>query len=189
MAASELARRLVHASGGFPVALYLVDWLSWPQIRLVYLGGVVLAVGLEAVRLFVGVDWWVYRELTREYERENPAGYALYVVGAAAVVLVFEPRIAVPAVLILAIVDPVSGLLATPGRRTVKRPTVMAVTFALAAVIAVGFVPLPAAVVGAGAATLADGATPVVRGYVIDDNIGIPVGSALAMWAVLQVVG
>lgn len=186
MAASELGRRLVHVSGGIPVALYLLDWLTWPQVRLLYLLGVGAAIVLEAVRLVVGVDWWIYRELTREYERENPAGYALYVVGAAGVTLAFEPRVAVPAVLILAIVDPVSGLLATPGRRMVKRPTVMALTFAMSGVIALVFVPLPAAVAGAALATVADGATPVVRGYVIDDNIGIPVGAAVAIWAMLQ---
>lgn len=185
MATSELARRLVHAGGGFPIVLFLVSWLSWPQVRLVYLGGVIVALALEAVRLFVGVDWWVYRELTREYERENPAGYALYVVGAAVVALAFEPQVGVPAILMLAIVDPVSGVLATPGSRMIKRPTVLAVSFALAGVIAVAFVPLRAAIAGALVAALADGATPVVRGYVIDDNFGIPVGAALAMWLVL----
>lgn len=188
MAESELGRRLLHVSGGFPVALYFIGVLDWPGVRLVYLAGVVLAVGLEAARLFGGVDWQLFERLTREYEQTNPAGYALYVVGAAVAVLAFAPRVAVPAVLMLAVVDPVSGLLATPERRPVKRPFVLAVTFALAAIIAVPFVPLPAAVAGAAAATLADGATPVISGYVIDDNVGIPVGAALAMWAVLVVV-
>lgn len=186
MAASELGRRLVHVAGGFPVALYLLGWLDWPGVRWLYLGGIALAVALEALRLLVGIDWWVFRELTRAYERDNPAGYALYVVGSAAVALAFEPRVAVPAVLMLALVDPVSGLLAAPERRAVKRPVVLAVTFAFAGAIALAFVPLPAAVAGAAAATTADGATPVVRGYVIDDNLGIPVGAGVAMWLVLQ---
>lgn len=189
MTERELGRRLVHVSGGVPAGLYLLGVLDWPQLRLVYLVGVVAAIGLEAARLFGGVDWWVFRRLTRSYEQENPAGYALYVVGSAAAVLAFEPRIAVPAVLMLALVDPVSGMLAAPGRRPVKRPLVLTVTFALAGVIAVPFVPLPAAIAGAAAATLADGATPVIEGYVIDDNFGIPVGAAVAMWAVLQLVG
>ncbi|MFB6352128.1 MAG: hypothetical protein ABEK29_10160, partial [Bradymonadaceae bacterium] len=38
------------------------------------------------------------------------------------------------------------------------------------------------AVAGALVATLADGTTPVVRGYVIDDNATIPLGAAAAMW-------
>ncbi|MDZ7701101.1 MAG: dolichol kinase [Halobacteriales archaeon] len=186
MAASELGRRLVHAAGGFPVGLYLLDLLDWPGVRLLYLVGIVLAVALEAVRLLIGVDWWIYRELTREYEQDNPAGYALYVVGAAVVALAFAPRIAVPAVLMLAVVDPVSGVLSSDERRPVKRPRVLAVSFLLAGLLALPFVPLGAAVAGAALATAADGATPVVRGYVVDDNLGIPVGAAVAMWAALQ---
>lgn len=186
MATSELGRRLVHVGGGFPVALYLLGWIAWPELRRLYLFGVGLAVALEAVRLLVGVDWWVFRELTREYEHDNPAGYALYVVGSAAVALAFAPRVAVPAVLMLAIVDPLSGVLSTPERRPVKPPRVLAVAFAAAGAIAVAFVPVHAAVAGAAIATAADGATPVVRGYVIDDNLGIPIGAAVAMWAALQ---
>lgn len=186
MAASELGRRVVHVIGGFPVALYLLDWLAWPQVRLLYLGGISVAVALEALRLLGGVDWWIFRELTREYEQANPAGYALYVIGSTAVALAFAPRIAVPAVLMLAIVDPVSGLLAEREGRGVKRPLVLAVTFALAGAIALAFVPLPAAMAGAAVATAADGVTPVVRGYVIDDNLGIPIGSGVAMWVALH---
>lgn len=186
MAASELGRRLVHVAGGFPVYGYLLGWLSWPQVRTIYLLGIGAAVVLETIRLFVGVDWWIYRELTREYEQENPAGYALYVVGAAVVALAFAPRIAVPAVLMLAIVDPVSGLLTGSEHGRVKPPRVIAVTFTLAGLIGLVFVTLPAAVAGAALATVADGATPVVRGYVVDDNLGIPVGAAVAMWVALQ---
>lgn len=186
MAAPELGRRLVHVAGGFPVALYWLGWLSWPELRALYLVGVTLAAALEAARLVAGVDWWVYHRLTREYEADNPAGYALYVVGSALVALAFEPRIAVPAILALAVVDPVSGLLSARERRPMKRPRALAVTFVLAGLIAAAFVPPPAAVAGAAATTLADGATPVVEGYVIDDNVGIPVGAALAMWLTLQ---
>ncbi len=186
MAGGELGRRVVHAAGGFPAALYLLGWLDWPAVRLLYVAGVALAVALEAARLVGRVDWWIYRELTREYEQDNPAGYALYVVGAAAAALAFAPRVALPAVLMLAIVDPVSGLLSSDERRPVKRPRVLAVTFLLAGVIALPFVALHAAVAGAALATLADGATPTVRGYVVDDNLGIPVGAAVAMWAALQ---
>ncbi len=186
MAGSEIGRRLVHVGGGFPVALYFLDWLSWTEVRWLYLAGLALAVVLEAARLLGGVDWRVYEELTRDYEADNPAGYALYVVGSALVAFAFAPRIAIPAILMLAIVDPVSGLLADAGRQPVKRPGVLGVTFALAGAIALWFLPLHAAVAGAVLATVADGATPVVRGYVIDDNLGIPIGAGVAMWVALQ---
>lgn len=186
MAESELGRRAVHVAGAWPVALYLLELLTWPQVRLVYVGGIALAVALEIARLVVGVDWWIYRKLTREYEQDGPAGYALYVVGSAAVALAFGPTVAIPAVLMLAVVDPVSGFLSSDERRPVKQPPILALTFALAGAIALLFVPLHAAVAGAALATAADGATPVVRGYVVDDNLGIPVGAAVAMWAALQ---
>jgi len=48
-------------------------------------------------------------------------------------------------------------------------------------------VPLAAGIAGALAATVADGATPIVRGYVIDDNATIPLGAGAAMWLVLAV--
>lgn len=177
---------MFHVAGGFPIAFYLLDWLTWPQVRLLYVGGLATAGVLEGARLLGGIDWWVFRELTREYEQANPAGYALYVAGSAAAAVVFEPHIAVPAVLMLAIADPISGLLAEPRRRPMKRPLVLGVTFAVAGTIGLLFVPLAAAVAGAAVATFADGATPVVSGYVIDDNLGIPIGAATAMWFVLR---
>jgi len=186
MAGGEIGRRLVHVGGGFPVALYFLDWLSWTEVRWLYLAGLALAAVLEAARLLGEVGWWVYEELTRDYEAENPAGYALYVVGSAFVAFAFAPRIAIPAILMLAIVDPVSGLLADAGQQPIKRPGVLAVTFALAGTIALSFLPLHAAIAGGVLATVADGATPVVRGYVIDDNLGIPISAGVAMWVALQ---
>jgi len=182
----EVRRRLVHVGGAiFPLA-YLAGVLSWPQLRVVYVAGILLTVVLEFARLVVGLDWWIFRELTREYERSNPAGYALYVVGSTVTVLFFGPQIAVPALLTLAIVDPVSGLLADNEFGEPKRPAVLALTFVLSGLVAVAFVPLPAAVLAAAVTTVADGATPVVRGHAIDDNLTIPIGAAVAMWVGLQ---
>lgn len=178
----EVRRRFVHVGGSvFPLA-YLVDVVTWPQLRRVFLAGLVLTLALEFFRLVVGFDWWLFRELTRSYERSNLAGYALYVIGATVAVLAFEPRIAVPAVLILSIVDPVSGLLADNEFREPKRPSVLAVAFALSGLIALPFVPLPAAVLAAAVTTVADGMTPVIRGHAIDDNLTIPIGASVAMW-------
>ena len=177
----ELERRVVHASGTvFPVA-YLLDFITYQQFRWLLVAGSVVVLVLEALRLFVGLDWRLYDELTREYEQDNPAGYALYTFSGTAVALAFAPRVAIPAILMLTIADPLSGLLGSGELRTVKETSVIALTFAVCLALALPFVPLVPAVLGAFAATLADGVKPVFRGYVIDDNLTIPIAAALAI--------
>ena len=185
----EIGRRAVHVSGtGLPVA-YLAGLVTYRQFRWLFLFGAVVALALEAVRLFVGLDWRLYDALTREYEQDNLAGYALYMIGAAAVAVAFEPQVALPAILMLTIADPLSGLLGSGELRTAKEVSVLAITFLVCFAIATPFVPLVPALFGAFAATLADGVKPVVAGYVIDDNLTIPVAAAVAIAGGLAVVG
>lgn len=189
----ELERRAVHASGSIIPGLYLLDVVTWSQVQALALWATAVVFTLEFVRLYTAVDWigyrlldrLVYRRLIRDYEETNPGGYALFVLGGTVVALGFSPQIAVPAFLMLTLADPASGVLATNEFAEPKQPFVLGVTFAICSLIAVFFVPLHAALVGAAIATIADGFTPVVRGYVIDDNVGIPVGAAVAMWATL----
>ncbi|WP_251342033.1 dolichol kinase [Haloplanus halophilus] len=193
----ELRRRAVHASGTGLPALYLLDLVEWRTLGLLLVVGSVVAGVLEAVRLLVGLDWAVYEALTREYERDNVAGYALYMFSMTAVAWVFDPRIAVPGMLMLTVGDPVSGLLGTNEAGRAKRVGVLAamfaVCFSLAALVLAAHVALPtallAAAVGGAGATLADGYTPVIGGYVIDDNLTIPPVAAVGIWAVLRLVG
>ncbi|WP_440006859.1 dolichol kinase [Halomicrococcus sp. SG-WS-1] len=179
---SEIKRRLVHVSGTGMPALYLLDLVTWQQLQELLVLGSASALVLEIVRLFVGLNWRIYDELTREYEQENLAGYALYAFGMTATALAFEPRVAVPAILMLTIADPISGVLGS-GELGVKAAHTLLVTFAVCVTIAslLGL-PLLAAVLGALVATLADGVKPVVAGYVIDDNLTIPIGAGVAMF-------
>ena len=178
---NEVARRAVHMSGVVLPGAYLFGILTYAQLRWTFVAGSLVTLVLEAVRLFVGLDWRLYDVLTREYEQRNLAGYALYALASTAVVLVFEPQVALPAVLMLMIADPISGLLGSGELRPTKAASVILVTFAVCLAIAYPFVPLLPAVLGAAAATFADGVKPVIRGYVIDDNFSIPVLAALAI--------
>jgi len=54
------------------------------------------ALVLEFLRLRIGLDWRLYDVLTREYEQDNPAGYALYMISMAIVVVIFQQDIALP---------------------------------------------------------------------------------------------
>lgn len=179
--ANEVARRLVHASGAGVPGLYLLDLLTWPQIRYLLVGGLIFTVLLETARLGLGFEWVVFDVLTREYEQENPAGYALYVFSGSTTGLLFGPTIAVPAILMLTLGDPISGLLGSDELRTIKRPRVLVTMFLVCTGLALPFVPPVAAVLGGLAAMLADGVKPVIREYVIDDNLTIPLVAAGAM--------
>jgi dolichol kinase len=189
----EVTRRLVHMTGtAVPLAyLFGPDLVTWRVVQVFLAVALVAVVGLEYVRLSVGLDWAIYDRLTREYEQDNPAGYALYIVGIAAVAGAVElglpTAVAVASMFMLAIGDPISGLLGSTEAGNVKQAWVLLVMFGVCTLLAAPFVPTGAAVLGGVAATFADGVKPVVAGYVVDDNFSIPVFSTAAMWAAVVV--
>ncbi len=171
----------MHASGSLVALLYVVDVLTWPQVKGLVLLAMAIATVLQGLRLSGRLDWWVYRRFTRDYETDWPAGYALALVGATVTVLVFDPIVAVPALLMLTIADPISGILSS-GSLEVKQGYVLLATFGISLGIAgLLLVPPGPAILGATAATVADGIKPTIAGYVIDDNLTIPIGAAAAM--------
>ena len=197
VSADELERRLVHASGvGLP-ALYLLGLVTWRQLGYLLVALSAGAAVLEVVRLFVGLDWVVFDRLTREYEQDNPAGYALYMFSLTVVALVFDPRVALPGMLMLIVGDPISGMLGSNSADRAKRVAVLVAMFAVCFALAAPFliptagpvVGTAAAAAGAAAATFADGFKPVVATYVIDDNLSIPPFACGAIWLVLAAVG
>lgn len=185
---SEVKRRLVHVSGVVIPLAYVVGITTWTRTQTVFVFGTLIALTLETLRLSTGLDWEIFETLTREYERDNPAGYALYMISSTVVVLVFSPIVAVPAVLMLMIGDPVIGVFGSGEVGSVKPVPVLFSMFGLCVLIAFPFVPLVPAICGAIAATVADGAKPVIATYVIDDNLTIPPAAALAIDAGGQLV-
>jgi len=191
--ADEVSRRLVHVTGAAVPLAHLLwpDLITWRVVQGFLAVALVVVCILEAVRLTTGLDWVVYDRLTREYEQDNPAGYALYIVGIAVVAFAVElpsmtETVAVPAMLMLAIGDPISGLLGSTDAGNVKQAWVLLVMFGVCTLLAAPFVSPAAAVLGGIAATFADGVKPRIAGYVVDDNFSIPVLGALAMWVGVQ---
>lgn len=184
----DLGRRLVHVAGvGFP-AIYVLPFIEWWHVTalmvLVTLGAVIL----ETLRLSVGLNWFIYEHLTREYEQDAPAAYLLYMISATAVALLAQPRIAIPAILMLAVADPIAGVISADELRSVKRPRALAGMFVVCALFTLPFVyeePL-AAVLGGLGGMVADGVKPVVRGHVIDDDLTIAPAGALGIWLGLE---
>jgi dolichol kinase len=178
-----VGRRAIHLSGSLVPLAYLADLLSWRAIQLLLAAGAAFAFVLEVIRLFVGLDWAIFDRLTRDYEQDNPAGYALAVIAAALVGWGFPPAVAVPALLLLTIVDPIAGELSdVDDADRLKSTWVMAVTFGLALALSWPLLPPRAAVPVAAMVVLADAVKPRVLGYVVDDNASIPVGAAVVAW-------
>lgn len=179
-------RRIIHLSGSLVPLAYLANLLSWRVIEVLLALGAGLAVALEVLRLFVGLDWAIFDRLTRPYEQSNPAGYALAVVGCALVAWVFGPTVAVPAILCLTVADPVAGVLSTvEDVDRWKPPWVMAVTFLVCLAIALPLLAPRAAIPVATVVVVADAVKPRIGGFVIDDNFSIPVSAAVVGWFAL----
>ena len=190
--ADELKRRVVHASGAGLVALYLLaDFLelglTWPRFQMLMIALALGAIGLEVLRLRVGLEWWIYEKLTREYERDQFAGYGWYMVSMTVVVLLFEPAVALPAMLMLALADPISGAFSDDSLRRVKRPPALATMFLASALLALPFLyERPEAILAAAlGATVADGVKVTYGDFVLDDNLTIPIYAAVLAWVVL----
>jgi dolichol kinase len=194
----EVERRFVHMTGALAPASYLLGVLSWRQLGIALLGCSLLAAALEIARLSGALDLAIYDRLTREYEQDNPAGYALYMYSMAAVALVFSSPVAVAGMLMLAVGDPISGLMGSAGVGEIKGVTTLAAMFGVCLALALGTFAVAgvglssagvaAGVAGAAGATVADGVKPVVAGYVVDDNLSIPPVACGAMWVVLWLV-
>ncbi|UTF55543.1 dolichol kinase [Natronosalvus rutilus] len=193
--ADELKRRLVHASGSGLVALYLLAGalelgLTWPRFQVLM---VVLALGavvLELLRLHVGLEWWLYDKLTREYEQNQFAGYGYYMVSMTIVVLLFPEDIALPAMLMLAIGDPIAGYVSADTLTRFKDRKTLVTMFVVSTLLALPFfleTPLVAVAAALGA-TIADGITIRVREFVVDDNLTIPLYAAVLGSVALAIV-
>ncbi|TYL39752.1 dolichol kinase [Natronococcus pandeyae] len=180
--ADELKRRLVHASGAGLVALYLLAdslglGLTWERFQLLMVVLALGVIGLEFLRLRVGLEWWIYEKLTREYEQDQFAGYGYYMVSMTIAVLLFPAEIALPAMLMLAVGDPISGAVSDNSLKRIKGAKVLVTMFVVSVLLATPFLyEYPLAVLAAAVgATIADGVKLRVGDFIVDDNLTIPI--------------
>ena len=194
---SEYSRRAVHVSGAGMPLLYLLGLATWNQLRYFMVGVTAVAFSLEFLRLVVGLNHWLYDELTRPYEVDNVAGYAFYMLSVTLVAVVFGPSVALPAVLMLSIADPISGALSDNGPHEHKRPAIVALTFGICLLLAAPFTiaangtiaGVAAAAGGALLGAIADGIKPIVRGVAVDDNLTIPLAAAVGIAGTFWLLG
>ena len=182
----NLKRKLWHFTAG----AFMVSVLIWKypskRIALLILGGssIVLLV-IDILRFGTGWGRQLFREIFGQIagrkEDEGPNASFFYAVSLLVAVLLFEPRIAMGAIISLAVGDPVAGIVGTLfGRIRLKGKAVegavanLAVSFLLINLV----VESPwIALVGASAGAAVELA-PIPK---VDDNLSVPIVSGLAM--------
>lgn len=176
---TALNRRVAHASGGCIPLAYELRWIEWRTLQIVVAVLAVAAIAVETLRLSVGFRVRIHDFVVRADEENRVASYVYYWSSLAVVVTVFAPAVAVPSYGMLAIGDPISGIVGSGELRRIKRPAALAAMFTVCSLVAVAFLPLRTALAMALGATVADGVKPSLGSYVVDDNLSVPVLAAL----------
>ena len=178
-------RRLFHAVGGLGLIAFVQ--VTGPESVLALAGiggGLVAALLLDWARLrFVGANTAFFRMFSRLASPREAAGIASstwYLAGALAVLVIFPPPLFVPSILVLAFADPAASVVGRIwGRRRLGKGTWegTGVFFLVSAGVLT-----PLAGVGAGLFAAAGAAAAEVLPTRLDDNVVVPLGTALALW-------
>jgi dolichol kinase len=180
----EAKRKTIHICGVAIPVLYL--FLSKEVVLFAFVLAFIIIFVIERLRLR-GI---VSLPFLRNKEEKEIGAYVFFMIGAFLSILIFEKRIAIAAILMLAIGDAASGLTGAVinedkpelYERRMKSPEVMLVMFVTSLIL--GWLvlhSLPVAVLGAFGATIADGVPLRVYNVLIDDNLTIPLLSGVLM--------
>lgn len=178
-------RRLFHAVGGLGLIAFVQ--VTGPESVLAVAGiagGLVAALLLDWARLrFADANTAFFRMFSRLASPREAAAIASstwYLAGALAVLVIFPPRLFVPSILVLAFADPAASVVGRIwGRRRLGKGTWegTGVFFLVSAGVLT-----PLAGIGAGLFAAAVAAAVEVLPTGLDDNVVVPLGTALALW-------
>lgn len=188
----EIKRRIVHSTGVFIPVLYLLNIATWTSIGLIISILTTTVLILEYYRLKKNYTNIIYKRLTRPYESEKIAGYALYMVGMLIAWILYSPIAAVSGMLLLSLGDPISGIIGSLKNENNK----WIIRFSVIIIFALIILPLNiselgytigtiTAILGALSAFVVDEFKPKINGQIIDDNLTIPVVSGLIITVIL----
>ncbi len=190
----ELIRKSIHLAGMLiPVIYYFTDRFN---ILFWLIPLVIITLQLEWMRLSGSIRYPAV--LLRPLEEHRVAGYVYSIIAAVIVIALFPKTIAITALTMAILGDFSSGIASAMWgkkadvrqmRLPVKPVPILLVMLLVSfstgylAAQAPGLAPLPVYSVALGAlgATLADGVPWKIRGRVLDDNLTIPLVSALLM--------
>ena len=193
----EIKRKSIHLTGlSVPICILLFgQFYTAILIALALLAAIIL----EAGRLKGKVSL----PAVRDHEQEKVAGYIYYILGSLLTVVLFQPMIAVAAMLMLSLGDAMSGLAGSVlensnvrGRNErwqVKPAPIVACMFLTC--LAIGFLSssitglsFPVYLAGAIGATIADSVALVFYHRNLDDNLTIPLFAGALMSAAMLIV-
>ncbi len=181
-------RRVFHAANGVAiVAILLLLNPSW-EVAVGILGGIVLALlALDGLRFTIPAMNRLFFRLLRPFasprEARGVASSTWFMVGVLLAVAVFPREIAVPAILVLALADPLASALGRRfGKRRLGSGTVLGtvVFFGVAFFVLTPFAGLPAALIAALGAALLE---PLP--WRLDDNLVVPLVTGVILWSLL----
>lgn len=192
----EIRRKLIHLTGlSVPLGILIFGKIYTAVMIAVAL---IVALALEAGRL----KGRIRLPEVRDHEEEKVAGYIYYIFGSLITVVVFQPMIAVTAMLMLSLGDAVSGLAGSVlenanvrgcNERWRIKPFPI-VTAMFLACLAIGYLssaitnlPFQVYLAGAVGATIADSIALVFCNRGLDDNLTIPIFAGTLMSLVVLV--
>lgn len=189
----NLKRKLWHFSAGaFMISILIWNYPS-KRIALLILGASSLVLLVIDILRF-GTGWGrqlfrdIFGQIAGRKEEEGPNASFFYAISLFVTVLLFEPRIAMGAIISLAVGDPVAGIVGTIlGRVRIKGK---AIEGAVANLVASFFlinllVPSPwIALAGATAGAIVE----LVHIPKVDDNLSVPIVSGLTMTIVQPLI-
>lgn len=173
------ARKALHLSGiVIPLIYLLTDRATVLAVTLLFL---VLTVVVEWLRIKGRLNWSFLQKHLKQSEAKRPTGSFFYLVSCLATILLFDRIIAIASICVLCIADPLSSIIGSLSRRKplLGKSVEGSVTFFLSSLAILHFFsfPLPA-VIGA---SLAATAAEVLSSKFFDDNLSIPIITALAL--------
>ena len=188
----QVGRRFFHALWGVVLALLLT---RAPVAHGALIGALaatlLLLAGFDLVRLKVPtVNAWFFRTFRWFASPREEAGLASstwYIAGTLMVLAIFGRDIAIPSLLVLAFADPAASYIGRRwGKRKLGTGSVLGTTvFALVATVTLAFFVPPAHALLAGVTVALIECQPVG----LDDNLTVPLGTALALTVAAAVVG
>jgi dolichol kinase len=181
----QLWRRLFHAGNGLAVAFFPpVLGLEKRGLLLILSSLLVILLGFDLARLRVprvnALFFKLFPSLASPREAKRAASSTWYVCGVILAYALFPTRIAVPAIVVLALADPMASIVGRLwGSRRVGNGTVLGslVFFLVAFLVLSAFFGLASAVVPALVVTGVE-----VVPWRLDDNLTVVVGGATALW-------